>query len=41
MSVSYTNGSVTLSASMNEVDNVAGAAATDNSGYEINFTFAF
>ena len=41
MSVSYTNGSVTLSASMNEVDNVAGTATTDNSGYEINFTFAF
>ena len=41
MSVSYTNGSVTVSASMNEVDNVGGTAATDNSGYEINFVFAF
>ena len=41
MSVSYTNGSVTVSASMNSVDNVAGAAATDNSGYEVNFVFAF
>ena len=41
MSVSYTNGSVTLSASMNEVDNVGGTATTDNSSYEINFTFAF
>jgi len=41
MSVSYTNGSITVSASMNEVDNVGGTATTDNSGYEINFVFAF
>ena len=41
MSVSYTNGSVTVSASMNEVENVGGTATTDNTGYEINFVFAF
>ena len=41
MSFSYTNGSMTLSGSMNEVDNVAGVSATDNTGYELNLSFAF
>jgi outer membrane protein OmpU len=41
MSFSYTNGSVTLSGSMNEVDNIQGASATDNTGYELNIAFAF
>ena len=41
MSFSYTNGSMTFSGSMNEVDNVAGVSATDNTGYELNLSFAF
>ena len=41
MSFSYTNGSMTLSGSMNEVDNIQGASATDNTGYELNISFAF
>ena len=41
MSFSYTNGSVTLSGSMNEVDNIQGTSATDNTGYELNIAFAF
>ena len=41
MSFSYTNGSMTFSGSMNEVDNVQGASATDNTGYELNISFAF
>jgi len=41
MSFSYTNGSMTLSGSMNEVDNVQGTSATDNTGYELNISFAF
>jgi len=41
MSFSYTNGSMTLSGSMNEVDNVQGVSATDNVGYELNLSFAF
>ena len=41
MSFSYTNGSMTFSGSMNEVDNIQGASATDNSGYELNISFAF
>ena len=41
MSFSYTNGSMTFSGSMNEVDNIQGASATDNTGYELNISFAF
>ena len=41
MSFSYTNGSMTFSGSMNEVDNVQGTSTTDNSGYELNISFAF
>ena len=41
ISFSYTNGSVTISATQADVDNIAGAAATDNKGYEINFKFAW
>ena len=41
--VSYTNGSVTISGSMHEGDNLAGssAAANDRKGYELNIGFAF
>jgi outer membrane protein OmpU len=39
--ISYTMGSVTLAASHNTVDNVAGTAANDNTGYEVNLAFAF
>ena len=41
MSFSYTNGSMTFSGSLNEVDNIQGASATDNTGYELNISFAF
>ena len=41
VSISYTSGGMTISASHSTVDNVAGAGASDNSGYEINFAFAF
>ena len=41
MSFSYTNGSMTISGSMNEVVNIQGASATDNTGYELNISFAF
>ena len=41
VSVSFTAGGVGISASHQTTDNVAGAAATDNSGYEVNFSFAF
>ena len=41
ISASYTNGSVTVSASMHDVDNVKGTATVDNKAYEINFGFAF
>jgi len=39
--ISYTMGSMTLAASHNTVDNVAGTAANDNTGYEVNLAFAF
>ncbi len=32
---------MTVSASFNEVDNVAGTSTNDRSAYEINFGFAF
>ena len=41
ISVSYTQGGITVSATHSNVDNVAGAQASDNSGYEVNFAFAF
>jgi outer membrane protein OmpU len=41
VSISFTAGGVGISASHQTTDNVAGAAATDNTGYEVNFSFAF
>ena len=41
VSISYTNGSVTVSATHAEVENVAGTSTADRSGYEINFKLAF
>jgi len=41
MSVSYTNGSVTVSATHSEIENIAGDSSDDRSGYEINFKLAF
>ena len=41
VSFSYVSGGMTIGGSMHSVDNVAGAAATDNAGYELNITFAF
>ena len=41
VSFSYTSGGLTLAGSHSTVDNVQGAAATDNSGYELTATFAF
>jgi len=41
ISVSYVSGGMTIGASTHSVDNVGGTAATDNSGYEVNITFAF
>ena len=41
VSFSYVTGGMTISGSMANVDNVGGTAATDNSGYELNVSFAF
>ena len=41
VSFSYTTGGVTLSGSHHQVDNVGGTATADNTGYELNFGFAF
>jgi len=41
VSFSYTSGGITVGGSVHSVDNVAGVAATDNSGYELNLAFAF
>jgi outer membrane protein OmpU len=41
ISMSYTMGSMTLSAAHNSVDSIAGTAANDRSGYEIGLSFAF
>ena len=41
LSLSYTMGSMTLSAAHNTVDNVAGTAANDRSGYDLGLAFAF
>ena len=41
ISASYTMGGATISASFNETENVAGAAATDVENYEVAVSFAF
>ena len=41
LSFSYTNGSMTVSSTYTNVDNIGGTSTTDNNGYEINFKFAF
>ena len=41
LSFSYTNGSMTVSSTYTNVDNIGGTSTSDNSGYEINFKFAF
>ena len=41
ISFSYTTGSLTWTGAYSEVDNVAGTAASDNSGYELNLAFTF
>ena len=41
VSASYTSGGMTVSAAMSDIDNVAGTGTSDNSGYEVNFAFAF
>ena len=41
VSASYTSGGMTVSASLSNIDNVAGTSTADNSGYEVNFAFAF
>ena len=41
ISFSYVSGGMTISGSMADVDNVGGTATVDNSGYELNVTFAF
>ena len=41
VSFSYTSGGMTISGTHSQVDNVVNAAAADNTGYEVNFVFAF
>ena len=41
VSFSYTSGGMTLSGSHHQVDNVGGTATSDNTGYELNLSFAF
>ena len=41
VSFSYTSGGLTVSATHSTIDNVAGTSTADNSGYEVNFVFAF
>jgi len=41
VSFSYVSGGMTIGGSVHSVDNVAGAAASDNQGYELNISFAF
>jgi len=41
VSFSYTSGGITVGGSAHSVDNVAGTASVDNSGYELNVAFAF
>ena len=40
-SFSMTNGGLTVSGSYSEIDNVAGTSTADNTGYDLNFAFAF
>jgi outer membrane protein OmpU len=41
ISVSYVMGSMTIKAARNDVDNIAGAAATNRSAYDLSLAFAF
>ena len=41
ISASFTSGGMTIAGMMNDVDNVAGVAANDTEGYELNLSFAF
>ena len=41
VSFSYTSGGMTISGTHSQIDNVAGTSTADNTGYEINFAFAF
>ena len=41
ISFSYTTGGLTISGSHSTVDNVGGTGSADNTGYELNFGFAF
>ena len=41
VSFSYTSGGMTISGTHSQIDNVAGTGTADNTGYEINFVFAF
>ena len=41
VSFSYTSGGMTVSATHSQIDNVAGSSTADNTGYEVNFAFAF
>ena len=38
---SYTSGGLTISGTHAQMDNVGGTATSDNTGYELNFVFAF
>ncbi len=41
VSFSYTSGGLTISGTHSTIDNVAGTGTADNTGYEVNFSFAF
>tara|TARA_B100000131_G_C17795022_1_gene482980 strand:+ start:211 stop:516 length:306 start_codon:yes stop_codon:yes gene_type:complete len=41
ISFSYVSGGMTIGGSMHNVDGVGGTSTVDNSGYELNVTFAF
>jgi outer membrane protein OmpU len=41
VSFSYTSGGMTISGTHSSIDNVAGTGTADNTGYEVNFAFAF
>jgi outer membrane protein OmpU len=41
VSFSYTSGGMTISGTHSKMDNVGGTSTVDNSGYELNFKFAF
>jgi outer membrane protein OmpU len=41
ITASYTMGGMTIAGIMNDVDNMAGVAATDREAYELNMSFAF